>query len=65
MTQSIMNSLSMRRKLDGVRKIVCHKARYLIYRCITSKLEYQSKLYSRELSSTIDAYKIQRLSLYT
>ena len=44
----------MRQKLDGVRKNVCHKTRYLIYRCITHKLEYQLKLYSRELCSTID-----------
>ena len=29
----------MRRKLDGMRKIVCHKTRYLIYRCISNKLE--------------------------
>ena len=29
----------MRQKLDGVRKTVCHKTRYLIYRCISNKLE--------------------------
>ena len=52
-----MNSLRMRQKLDGVRKTVCHKTRYLIYRCISNKLEYMLKLYSREIFSTIDRYK--------
>ena len=62
---SFMNSLSMRRKLDEVRKTVCHKAINLICSCITRELESVLKLYNRELYSTIDAYKIQRLSLYT
>ena len=38
MTQLITNSLRMRQKLDGARKIVCHKTRYLKYRCISNKL---------------------------
>ena len=55
----------MRRKLDGVRKTVCHKTRYLIYRCISNKLEYLLKLYSRELYSTIHHYKMAKMPTYT
>jgi hypothetical protein len=36
---------------------VCHKTRNLKHRGTTQKLEWLLKLYSRELSSTIDRYK--------
>jgi hypothetical protein len=39
------------------KKTVCHKPRNLKHRGITRKPEYLLKLYSRELSSTIDRYK--------
>ena len=38
-------------------RTVCYKPRNLKHRGITRKLEYLLKLYSRELSSTIDPYK--------
>jgi hypothetical protein len=39
------------------KKTVCYKPRSLKHRGITRKPEYLLKLYSRELSSTIDRYK--------
>jgi hypothetical protein len=39
------------------KKIVCHKPRNLKHRGITRKPEYLPKLYSPELSSTIDIHK--------
>ena len=42
---------------DGKRRTVCHKPRSLKHRGITRKPEYLLKIYSRELSSTIDRYK--------
>ena len=62
---SFMSSLSMRRKLDEVRKTVCHKARNLICSCITRELESVLKLYNRELCSTIDHYKMAKTPTYT
>jgi hypothetical protein len=50
-------SSSVRRKKDEKRKTVCYKPRNLKHRGITRKPEYLLKLYSRELSSTIDRYK--------
>jgi hypothetical protein len=47
----------MRRKKDGKRRIVFYKPRNLKHRGITRKLEYLLKLYSQELSSTIDRYQ--------
>jgi hypothetical protein len=44
-------------KQDGKRRTVCYKPRSLKHRGITRKPEYLLKLYSRELSSTIDRYK--------
>ena len=54
---SFTKSLSMRRKLDEVKKTICHKAINLICSCITRELESVLKLYNRELCSTIDRYK--------
>jgi hypothetical protein len=39
------------------KRTVCYKPRNLKRRGITGKPEYLLKLYSRELSSTIDGYK--------
>jgi hypothetical protein len=39
------------------KRTVCYKPRNLKHRGITRKPEYLLKLYSRELSSTIDRYK--------
>jgi hypothetical protein len=39
------------------RRTACYKPRNLKHRGITMKPEYSLKLYSRELSSTIDRYK--------
>jgi hypothetical protein len=48
----------MKMKQDGKeRRTVCYKPRNLKHRGITRKPEYLLKLYSRELSSTIDRYK--------
>jgi hypothetical protein len=47
----------IRRNIDGKGRTVCYKPRNLKHRGITRKPERLLKLYSRELSSTIDLYK--------
>jgi hypothetical protein len=44
-------------KMEKKGETVCYKPRSLKHRGITREPEYLLKLYSRELSSTIDRYK--------
>jgi transposase-like protein len=55
----------MRRKHRRSKETICHKTRNLTYRCTTRKPEWLLKLYSWELCSTIDRYKMVKTPTYT